>query len=63
MFECPNIPVPKTAQELEQAIRSYRKSDLKGVDLYCQWQVIRDAALAQNKSDLEGDRVPGEDSY
>ncbi|MCL6435334.1 MAG: hypothetical protein K6T90_14195 [Leptolyngbyaceae cyanobacterium HOT.MB2.61] len=63
MFECPNISPPKTAKELEQAIRRYRASNLKGVDLFCQWLAIRDASLEQNSSEFEGDRVPGEDSY
>ncbi|WP_421657679.1 hypothetical protein [Leptothermofonsia sp. ETS-13] len=63
MFECPNIPRPKTSKELEQAIRRYRTSDLKGVDLFCQWLAIRDASLEQNGSEFEGDRIPGEDSY
>jgi hypothetical protein len=58
-----NISVPKTPQELERAIQRYRTSNLKGVDLFCQWLAIRDASLAQNGSEMEGDRVPGESSY
>ncbi|UBF23591.1 hypothetical protein K9N68_17565 [Kovacikia minuta CCNUW1] len=57
------VPIPQTSQELDQAIRRYRASDLNEFDLFCQWQAIRVAALAQNISEVEGDRVPGEDSY
>ncbi len=63
MTECAMVPIPKTLQELERAIRSYRASELKGMDLFCQWQAIRSASLALLGSELESDRVPGEDSY
>jgi hypothetical protein len=61
-----NVPVPKTLQELEQAIARYKTSDLSGAELLCQWQAIRDAALNQKFSDSEAgkdDKVPGEQSY
>jgi len=57
------VPVPQTSAELEQAIRRYQASDLDGLDLFCQWQAIRDASLNQTKPERDGDRVPGEDSY
>ncbi len=57
------VSIPKTAQELEQAIRRYRTADLQGVELFCQWQAIRVASLEQTGADIEGDRVPGDDSY
>ncbi|MBD2103385.1 hypothetical protein H6F94_21220 [Leptolyngbya sp. FACHB-261] len=56
------VPIPKTPQELESAIQSYRVSDLNGSDLFCQWQAIRDASLAQSV-ELESDQVAGEESY
>ncbi|XPM54746.1 MAG: hypothetical protein EDM05_044060 [Leptolyngbya sp. IPPAS B-1204] len=57
------VPVPKTPQELERAIQRYRTSDLRGRELFCHWQAIRLAALAQAATDISGDQVPGEDSY
>lgn len=57
-----SIPVPKTPQELEQAIQRYRASEWTGQKLFALWEAIRTAALAQSSSD-GGDRVPGEDSY
>jgi hypothetical protein len=63
MVDLCNISVPKTSKELEQAIQRYRMSNLKGIDLFCQWLAIRDASLAQNGSEIEGDHVPGESSY
>jgi hypothetical protein len=63
MNECAMVAIPKTAQELEQAIRKYKSSELKGMDLFCQWQAIRWASLEQSGVEKEGDRVPGADSY
>jgi hypothetical protein len=57
------IPVPQTPQDLEQAIQFYKTSDLSGVDLFCQWQAIREASLAQNATTPEVDPIPGDDSY
>jgi hypothetical protein len=57
------LPLPKTPQELDRAIQNYLNSNLSGVDLFCQWQVIRDAALALGASEQESDRIPGESSY
>jgi hypothetical protein len=58
-----SVTAPKTPQELEQAIQNYRRSNLTGLDLFCQWQAIRDAALELNTLEAKSDRVPGEDSY
>jgi hypothetical protein len=54
--------IPKTPQELEQAIQRYRSSDLSGTELFNQWLAIRTAALELRTTE-RGDRVPGEDSY
>jgi hypothetical protein len=48
---------------VEQALRNYRASDLKGWDLIRQWQAIRDAALNQDSPEPKNDRVIGEESY
>jgi hypothetical protein len=60
-----NLPIAalKTPQELERAIQNYRLSNLTGLELFRQWQAIRDAALELNSPEAKGDRVPGEDSY
>jgi hypothetical protein len=55
--------VPQTAQELDEAVRTYHKSDLKGDDLYCQWTAIRQAALQQSAADVDPHPIPGIDSY
>ncbi len=57
------LPVPRTTQELEQTLNHYRTDDLQGEELFCCWQVIREAALALSQPELGGDRVPGDDSY
>lgn len=57
------VPVPKTPQELDRAIQRYRTSNLRGRELFCHWQAIRLAALAQAGTDGMGDQIPGEDSY
>ncbi len=57
------VSVPKTTQELDQMVRQYRTSDVRGLELFQQWQVIRNAALTLGNTDDEGDRIPGEDSY
>jgi hypothetical protein len=57
------VSIPKTSQELDQAIRQYQTNDSSGFELFCQWQAIRVAALEQRVLEGEGDRVPGEDSY
>jgi hypothetical protein len=56
------VSIPKTPQELEQAIQRYRSSDLSGNELFNQWQAIRTAALELRTAE-RSDRVPGEDSY
>lgn len=65
-----NVPVPKTPQEIEQAVQNYRASSLSGTDLFCQWQAIREASLKYeshlDESSLQPEQsvqVPGEDSY
>lgn len=60
------IQIPQTPQELEQAIQRYKASDLRGSELFGQWEAIRLAALAQathDSTDSKPDPVPGEDSY
>jgi hypothetical protein len=59
---CTN-PIPRTTQELEQAIRRFKSSDLSGTELFCQWQAIRTAALNLKPSEPQSDQVAGEDSY
>ncbi len=55
------VPVPQNPQELDRAIRRYRTSNWRGRELFCHWQAIRLAALAQ--ADLSEDQIPGGDSY
>jgi len=57
------VSTPKTAHELEQIIREYRASNLTGQELFRWWQIIRDGALNLSENDVEGDRIPGEQSY
>jgi len=57
------IPVPRTPQELDQAIQRYRNTDLHGYELFCQWQAICEGSMQQDFSDSSADAVPGEDSY
>lgn len=61
-FSC-KIPVPQSAQELEQAISRYRTSDLQGADLFCQWEAIRNASLVLTGSDIPNDEISDEESY
>ncbi|MBD3881226.1 hypothetical protein IFO70_05615 [Phormidium tenue FACHB-886] len=58
-----NVPIPRTAQELEQAVQQYKSSTVSGSELFCQWQAIRTAALRLRDGEPLGDRIPGEDSY
>jgi hypothetical protein len=57
-----SVSIPRTPQELEQAIQRYRNSDLSGHELFDQWLAIRTAALEQRSAQVV-DPVPGEDSY
>ncbi|XGW00120.1 MAG: hypothetical protein ACAF41_14435 [Leptolyngbya sp. BL-A-14] len=57
------VPVLKTSQELDRAVRLYQASDLKGAELFRQWLAIRNASLEQYGAERAGDRVPGDDSY
>lgn len=58
-----NVPTPKTTRELEQAIERYRLGNFNHHDLFCQWQAIREGALAQRASEQEFHPIAGEDSY
>jgi hypothetical protein len=62
------IPVPQTQQELDRAVQTYLNTDLDGLDLFCHWQAIREAAIAQSGSpspseSAEAGAIAGEDSY
>ncbi|MFB2934503.1 hypothetical protein ACE1B6_04430 [Aerosakkonemataceae cyanobacterium BLCC-F154] len=57
------VPVLHNNQELEEAIKKYKSSDLSVNELLCQWQAIRDAALNLGLSNKDTDKVPGQDSY
>ncbi|MBD1837529.1 hypothetical protein H6F78_17210 [Coleofasciculus sp. FACHB-64] len=58
------VPVPKTPQELEQAVEQYITSDISGTELICKWQAIRDASLDQDFCvPTDSDQVAGGDSY
>jgi hypothetical protein len=66
-FVC-QIPVPQTQQELDQAVQTYLNANLSGLDLFCHWQAIREAAIAQSGSSnaavaAEAAKIAGEDSY
>lgn len=56
-------PRLNTSQALDQAVRNYRKHDLRGPELFRQWRAIRDASLALEMGPGDGDRIPGDDSY
>jgi hypothetical protein len=57
------VPVFKTSQEIDRAVRRYQTSDLRGFELFRQWLAIRNASLEQEDAELAGDRVPGDASY
>ena len=57
------VPVFKTSQELDRAVRNYQVGDLKGFELFRQWLAIRNASLEQARVEGVPDRVPGDDSY
>ncbi len=57
------VPVPTTLQELDEAVKKFQVSDLEGSELYCQWQAIRDASLAQLTIETDKNLVTGGDSY
>ncbi len=58
------VPVPKTPQELEQAVEQYITTDISGTELICQWLAIRDASLDQDLYvPADSDQVAGGDSY
>jgi len=58
-----SLPVVRTANDLEKAVRKYRQQDLHGTELFRQWKAIRDAALNLELPAGEGDGIAGEDSY
>ncbi len=55
------ISVPRTIQEVSEAVRLFKSREWSQEELYERWQAIRSATL--NLSDLELDRVSGGDSY
>jgi hypothetical protein len=55
--------VPTTLQELDEAVKKFQVSELDGSELYCQWQAIRDASLAQLTIENDKNLVAGGDSY
>ncbi len=57
------VPVPTTLQELDEAVRQFQVSDLDDSELYCRWQAIRDASLAQLTIETDKNLVAGGDSY
>jgi hypothetical protein len=57
------IAIPKTLQELDEAVLHFQTSDLKGEELIRCWQAIREASLEEFIPEGEGDRVPGDQSY
>jgi hypothetical protein len=57
------VPVPTTLQELDEAVKKFQVSELDGSELYCQWQAIRDASLAQLTIENDKNLVAGGDSY
>jgi len=57
------VPVPTTLQELDEAVKKFQVSELDGSELYCQWQAIRDASLAQLTTETDKNLVAGGDSY
>ena len=55
------IAVPRTIQEVTEAVRLFKSHDWSRDELYERWQAIRSATL--DLSDSELDRVSGGDSY
>ncbi len=55
------VAVPKTIQEVAEAVRLFKSQDWSRDELYERWQAIRTATL--DLSNLELDRVSGGDSY
>lgn len=59
-----NVSIPNSLQEIEQAIKRYRNSDVSGAELLLLWEAIRDASLNQSfLPDEQTDQVAGEQSY
>ena len=63
MHSTSNAPVIKTSQELDKFVEQYVANDLHGIELFQQWQAIREASLRLSRNDIQGDQVAGEDSY
>ncbi|WP_228035528.1 hypothetical protein [Oculatella sp. LEGE 06141] len=57
------VPVPRTQQELEQAVHDYQTTDLSGFELFCYWQAIREASLEQGAASVDRNPILGDDSY
>lgn len=57
------VPVPRTVQELDEAVREFNHSDWSGDELYQHWRAIRDASLEQLPTECELYPVAGTDSY
>ncbi|MCT7949932.1 hypothetical protein NG798_09055 [Ancylothrix sp. C2] len=59
-----SVSIPNSLQEIEQAIKRYRNSDVSGAELLRLWEAIRDASLNQTFSpDEQTDQVAGDHSY
>lgn len=58
-----SVPIPHTAQELEQAVLFYKNHDLSDRELIDLWQAIRDLSINEAAPNPASDKVPGEDSY
>lgn len=59
-----SVSIANSPQEIEQAVKFYRNSDVSGGELLRLWEAIRDASLNQTfSSDEQTDQVDGEQSY
>ncbi|HEY9811457.1 MAG TPA: hypothetical protein V6D13_19185 [Halomicronema sp.] len=59
-----SVSIANSPQEIEQAVKLYRNSDVSGAELLRLWEAIRDASLNQTfSSDEQTDQVDGEQSY
>lgn len=57
------VTIPKTPEELDQAIQHYKAGTFSSDELYCQWEAIREASLRQAPLESDPNPVPGSDSY
>jgi hypothetical protein len=58
-----NPSLPKTLQDIEQAVQQYWAADFRGEELYQRWRAIREASLQQGTPESQYDHIPGEESY